>query len=247
MEQFSTKKKSMKTIFDTLVKHAHDTMESQSKDVNAPEALRKTERDLDIALADCKALHNTMLELLDHENVEKEIEWIRNMHAHHQEISSRIEAFISAKRNDNKAKDKGNPLQLEKIKMPSFHGNVRNYPQFKTDFQKQVIPSINAESAPYALRSCLGQEPADTVKSVDDDITAMWKRLDEKYGDPAKVADVVMCAIHNIKPIREGENKKIRRIYQRHRRRLPRLEKIRSRERNNHNQFCEHNRKKIAK
>ena len=42
------------------------------------------------------------------------------------------------------------------------------------------------------------------VKSVDDDINAMWKRLDEKFGDPAKVADVIMCAIQNIKPIREG-------------------------------------------
>ena len=68
--------------------------------------------------------------------------------------------------------------------------------------------SINAESAPYVLRSCLGKEPADTVKSVDDDINAMWKRLDEKFGDPAKVADVIMCAIQNIKPIREGENEK---------------------------------------
>ena len=68
-EQFSIKKTSMGTIFDTLVKHAHDTMESQNKDVNDPEALRKTERDLDIALTDCKTLHNTMFELLDHENV----------------------------------------------------------------------------------------------------------------------------------------------------------------------------------
>jgi len=204
LEQFSIKKKSMKTIFDTLVKLAYDAMASQ----NAPEALHKTERDLDIALADCKALHNTMLELLDNEDVEKEIEWIRNMHARNQEISSRIEAFISVKINDTKAKDKSNPLQLEKIKMPSFHGNVRNYPQFKTDFEKQVMPSINAENAPYVLQSCLGKEPADTVKSVDDDITAMWKRMAEKYGDSAKVADVVMCAIQNIKPIREGENKK---------------------------------------
>ena len=99
LEQFSMKKKSMGTIFDTLVKHTYDTMESQNKDVNAPEALRKTERDLDIALTDCKALHNRMLELLDHENVEKEIDWIRKIHACHQEISGRIEAFISAKSN----------------------------------------------------------------------------------------------------------------------------------------------------
>ena len=76
LEQFSIKKTSMGTIFDTSVKHAHDTMESQNKDVNDPEALRKTERDLDIALTDRKTLNNTMFELLDHENVEKEIEWI---------------------------------------------------------------------------------------------------------------------------------------------------------------------------
>ena len=92
--------------------------------------------------------------------------------------------------------------------MPSFNGNVRNYPQFKTDFEKQVMPSINSDNAPYVLRSCLGKEPADTVKRGDDDIDAMWKRLDEKYGDPAKVADVIMCAIQNMRPIREGESKK---------------------------------------
>ena len=92
--------------------------------------------------------------------------------------------------------------------MPSFHGNVRNYPQCKTDFEKQIMPSINAENAPYVPLSCRGKEPADKVKSVDDDINAMWKRLDEKCGDPAKVADVVMCAIQNMKPIRGGENKK---------------------------------------
>lgn len=63
------------------------------------------------------------------------------------------------------------------------------------------MPSINAENTPYVLQSCLGKGPADTVKSVHDYITAMWKRLDEKYGDPAKVADVLMCAILNIKPI----------------------------------------------
>ena len=130
LEQLSIKKMSMRTIFDTLVQHAHDTMELQNEEGNAPEALRKTGRDLDIALADCKTLHNTMLELLDYENVEKEIEWVRNMHAHHQEISGRIEAFISAKRIDNNAKGKSNPLQLEKIKMPFGFRMYRCIPIF---------------------------------------------------------------------------------------------------------------------
>lgn len=33
------------------------------------------------------------------------------------------------------------------------------------------------------------------VKSVDDDIIVMWKRLDKKYSDFVKVIDVVMCVI----------------------------------------------------
>jgi len=120
LEQFSIKKKSMGTIFDTLVKHAYDTMESQNKDVNTPEALRKTERDLDIALAGCNTLHNTMLELLDHENVEKEIEWIRNMHARHQEISGRIEAFISTKRTITRRKTKAIRYNSKKSRCRHF-------------------------------------------------------------------------------------------------------------------------------
>jgi len=36
----------------------------------------------------------------------------------------------------------------------------------------------------------------------------MWKRLDEKYGDPAKVADVIIDGIRRTRIIREGEEKR---------------------------------------
>ena len=51
-------------------------------------------------------------------------------------------------------------------------------------------------------------EPLAHVKSVDDDIQAMWERLDSKYGDPAKVADAIINSIQNVKCIKEGEHKK---------------------------------------
>ena len=35
----------------------------------------------------------------------------------------------------------------------------------------------------------------------------MWQRLDEKYGDPAKVADVIIGEIKRFKMLREGEDK----------------------------------------
>ena len=47
-----------------------------------------------------------------------------------------------------------------------------------------------------------------TVKSIDDDISEMWKRLDEKNGDPAKVADVIIDGIRRTRIIREGEEKR---------------------------------------
>ena len=36
----------------------------------------------------------------------------------------------------------------------------------------------------------------------------MWKKLDEKYGKPSKIADVVMYDIKKLRAIREGDGKR---------------------------------------
>ena len=46
------------------------------------------------------------------------------------------------------------------------------------------------------------------MKGVDDDIKEMWKRLDEKYGDPALLADAIINTNQDIRPIKEGKNKR---------------------------------------
>ena len=205
MEQINKKKKSMETIFETLTKHAQNLMESQSNGQDTTPALRKTSKELDTSLTNCNELQNKALELVDSKRAEYEIEWIRNVHAHYNEINAKIESFIAQEIDHNSVR-KQNLLQLEKVKMPLFTGGIRDYPRFKMDFEKQVMPTINIESAPYILRSCLSKEPADVIKSIDDDLEAMWKRLDEKYGDPTKVVDVIMNAIQNTRNIRDGEN-----------------------------------------
>ena len=183
MEQINKKRKSMETVLETLTKHTQSLMESQSIGQDATPALRKTSKELDTTLTNCNELHNKALELVDSKHAEYEIEWIRNVHAHYNEVSGRIESFI-AKKIDHNSEQKQNPLQLEKVKMPLFTGEIRDYPRFKMDFEKQVMPTINIESAPYILLSCLSKGPADVVKSIDDNIKDMWKRLDEKYGAP---------------------------------------------------------------
>ena len=70
------------------------------------------------------------------------------------------------------------------------------------------MPHLRSDDVSYVLRACLGSNPATIVKSIDDDISEMWKWLDEKYGDPAKVADVIIDGILRTRVIREGEEKR---------------------------------------
>ena len=80
--------------------------------------------------------------------------------------------------------------------------------KFKRDFKKRVMTQTQKSDAAYILRTCLEGEPARLVNSVDDDIDEMWQRLDEKYGDPAKVADVIIDGIKRFRILREGEDKR---------------------------------------
>lgn len=75
-------------------------------------------------------------------------------------------------------------LQLERIKMPPFDGDIRDYPRFRAYFTQQVLPSIPGEK-PTAY----------------DDISEMWHRLDDKCGKPSKIVDVVIHDIEKIKAI----------------------------------------------
>ena len=98
-------------------------------------------------------------------------------------------------------------LRLEKMKMPRFSGELREYLRFRKDFEVQVMPSLNSSTAPYTLHSCLCEGPLAVVRGVDNDIE-MWRRLDETYGDSAKITDAIINSIQRVKAIKEGEDKR---------------------------------------
>ena len=177
-------------------------------------ALKKSQEGLDAAVADCKEANDKYLELLDKDKADAEFNWMKNIQKEYNAITSRIAVGIAKEQeklkkleSTSKGKESCN-LRLEKLKMPTFDGDIRQYPRFKKDFEQQVLPGLPKESAPYALRSCLGREPLSIVRSVEDDIEEMLKRLDEKYGDPAKISDVVIESIKEVKVIKEGEHKR---------------------------------------
>lgn len=137
-------------------------------------ALSKTKNDNELALPDCKSTHIKLLEISNEAAAENEIEWIRRIQTGYNETIEKIQTFTAMTENRNNTRQNC-ALRMEKAKMPSFNGTIREYPQFKQDFQKQVMPTVDKDSACYILRSGLEKEPAETVKGIDDDIKEMWK------------------------------------------------------------------------
>ena len=134
VQQTIIKKKSAEAIFEALVEHVKNVIETRADDENAGIALRKTEKDMELAaLADCKSAHNKLLEILNEATAENEIEWIRRIQTCYNETIETIQTFTARTENRNNARQNC-ALRIEKAKMPSFNGKIREYPQFKQDF-----------------------------------------------------------------------------------------------------------------
>lgn len=181
LQQTIIKKKSVEAIFEALIEHVKNVIETRADDKNAGMALRKNEGDIKLALADCRSAHTKLLEISNEATAENEIEWIRIVQTCYNETIEKIQTCTATTENRTNARQNFT-LHMEKVKMLSFNITIREYPQFKQDFQKQVMPTLEKDSACFILRSRLEREP---VKGIDHDIKEMWKRLNKKYGDLA--------------------------------------------------------------
>ena len=56
------------------------------------------------------------------------------------------------------------------------------------------------------LKSCLQGTAFDVITNVDDDIDEMWCRLDEKFGQPSKLVDLIMSDIKKMRVRPEGDD-----------------------------------------
>ena len=173
--------------------------DSHNAGEDAIPALRKVQQALEVSLADCKEANDKYCEFLNRYEALMKVGWILFVQKQYNKVINRIESHIAKISPESRGQNieaKLSNLCLEKIKMPRLDGDLREYPRLKKDFKIQVMPSLTNNTACYTLRSCLGKEPMAVVKGVDDDITEMWKRLDEKYGDAAKLADAIIDSVH---------------------------------------------------
>ena len=104
-----------------------------------------------------------------------------------------------------KGKLKGD-VKLQPVKLPTFDGDIRNYPRFKADFNKLIAPRMDeVEACSYVLKSCLHKIPCEIVKNLDE-LEEIWSRLDARYGVPSKLVDIVLDELRSVKPIKDDDD-----------------------------------------
>ena len=91
-----------------------------------------------------------------------------------------------------------NSIKLERVKFRTFDGDVRKFPKFKSEFEMYVQPLCSPCQLPFVLKSYLCDSVRREVENIDHDITAMWKRLSEKYGTVQKQIDMIMYDFKNL-------------------------------------------------
>ncbi|CAB4004716.1 Hypothetical predicted protein [Paramuricea clavata] len=71
-------------------------------------------------------------------------------------------------------------MKLERMKLPQFSGNIRDYPRFRSDFEKQILPELESGKVAYVLKSCLEGEAFDAIYNLDDDNIKHLQEGDDK-------------------------------------------------------------------
>ena len=158
-------------------------------------------KDVRLQLERCREAHMCYL-VASTEEIEDE-KWIKKLYEERSDINRKVADHIQ-----NITRKKESKIKLENMKLPNFNGDLRSYAKFKSDFNKYVMQTIKySESSAFMLRSCLNEKVKDIMINVEDKIEALWKHLDEKYGDPSKLADLVINDIRKLRCVKEGDVK----------------------------------------
>ncbi|XP_033646409.1 uncharacterized protein LOC117305639 [Asterias rubens] len=96
--------------------------------------------------------------------------------------------------------------RLERPKMPTFNGDVRDYHTFKDDFKHMIDPMYSPRDAVSILRNSLTGKPLELLKGIGTDYSACWEYLDMYYGDPRVISDTVAQDLTKFKALSNGED-----------------------------------------
>ncbi|KAJ8049254.1 hypothetical protein HOLleu_01926 [Holothuria leucospilota] len=154
-----------------------------------------------------KTAHDGVMSHVKEGDEEKEEETMDDIRKSYTEVRKLL---YRGKANEGKeVNDKKPSLQLKKMEMPKFSGDVKLYSRFKEDFNKFVKPATHTDQLAFTLRQCLSGEPLRVVVPAEDDVNKIWQRLDERYGTRSKLVDVVIGDLVKHRVVKEGDDRKL--------------------------------------
>ena len=198
---------------DTLMKSEESVSEIQTAYDKYAQSFQEVE-----------STHEEYTELLDDDKFAEEETWMDEIQSKFTQLSllfkkhvckaQEVSAYKSPAADATTSQDKGAgssadgassmQFKLERIKLPKFKGDVRDYHVFKSDF-KHMVRSCSSRDAIALLRTCLDGKPAEMIRGIGDYGEA-WDFLDSIYGDRRFIADAIINDINTFRQLKDGED-----------------------------------------
>ena len=151
---------------------------------------------LEESFKNCSSNHQAyVMNIKNEEEREKETKWINSIIERFQYLYSKGKLCVSheSHKTEPKPSDKmKRGIKVKDVKFESFDGNIRRYPRFKEQFLKYVKPRYEATEEAFILRSHLTENIRDEVDNLGEEADALWRRLDQKYGDVGKIVESIV-------------------------------------------------------
>ena len=155
-----------------------------------------------------------VMELDDDEDVEKELAVCGRMEKLCLQASvsaaQRTEEEEKTKITNQKSSSSAFEIKLNRITLPTFEGDIREYARFKSEYMKIVKPAVRSnDDAVYILKNeCLKKDAKEHVQNIDDDLEEIWRRLEDRFGRPELAARAFLSDMKQITPVAEGDTTK---------------------------------------
>ena len=133
--------------------------------------------------------------------------WYASIYNKFERINKTVDDYLYALKAE-KGFVKGTSMRMAKIPLPTFNGNIRNYPRFIKDFKDMVLPNVKAIEAAFTLRQCLSDSIRTELSFCDDNVNDILSRLDEKYANPAKLVDCIITEIQRFRKLDDDDRKR---------------------------------------
>ena len=215
-ESLKVKRSTSKSQFTRCEKRLNDVLENPTTIPVATIERRYNELSERWNAAQCA--HDAYLEVLEAEGyeVEEEESWMDEITKRFDEVEIKADAIIEKMKQPSISKSvsetvkletgtkdmvKGSEdatrslVQLERIKLDKFDGDIRKYPKFREQFECYVKPLCTSSQLPFVLRSHLSDTVRAEVDNTDDNLETLWTRLDKKYGNRSKQLDAILADI----------------------------------------------------